>query len=961
MSSNAEDLAQLIARRQELDEKIRRLEADTVGVETSGKRNVTIHGSAEGTIIVTGDGARIPARDAEPELLWRAYLASLADDCSKLPLGVIDTKFVRGGGQRRVRLGEVYVELDVTRPGRPEEEDDDERGWSWRLVRGEAQGRIAARDVLAGDGRRWVLLGDPGSGKTTFAHHLCRALALGEGLSPGGDQGGDPLPEGLTGLLPIRFVLRDVAARQLGKVTEGSAGLLWNALRDELAATVGDDAAPRLLTWVQERLMKDGGLVVFDGLDEVPSAHRHRRILLDSVEDLAAALGEPSRVLVTARPYAYADPKWHLEGFELLALAPFNAEQVERFVDGWYLTAARQAFSWSEETAAAKARQLRRALANRPYLGDLASRPLLLTLMATLHSSWGQLPEGRADLYEETVKLLLGRWQRARETAASGEEAEESLSQLLQVEESRVREALEALAYKVHERQGGEDEERDTRPADISEGELLVAFKPLLRGEVTPDRLLAYLEERAGLLVHRREGVYAFPHRSFQEYLAACHVGGQPEPSERFRELAFLDPAWWREVVLLGIGRARRSGLGNAVDHVTKLQLEESGAPEEQDHVSVLCGQALRELRLQQRVGERSHYQGVLDEARQRLVTIVDGGRMSPKERLEAGDVLGYLGDPRTGVGVVRVGEEEVPSIDWVEVPDGIFTMGSAKEDRDALSWERPQHEVSLDRFWIGRYPVTNAQYRLFCEGEGYDNRAYWTDAGWEWLQGAEIDVSGYPEEWRERFREWFAGRPQEKRRQPFFWDDEKLAAPSRPVVGVTWFEAVAFCRWLTARLRAQDGPVLPGIGGVVNVTLPSEAQWEKAARGESKRIWPWGDEFSPGDCNSEEVELGQPSPVGMFPKNRSSVGVEDMAGSVWEWNSTVWGRSWDKPEFSYPYVADDGREGESSPALRVVRGGSCYNGKPHVRCASRFRDGPESFNDFIGFRVVLSLANPEF
>ena len=129
---------------------------------------------------------------------------------------------------------------------------------------------------------------------------------------------------------------------------------------------------------------------------------------------------------------------------------------------------------------------MRAALRERPYLGDLASRPLLLTLMATLHSSWGQLPEDRAELYEETVKLLLGRWQRAREVRRpDGElEVEPGIAQTLGVGEERIRAALEALAFAVHERQRSSPE-RDAAPADIAEGDLLVAFKPLL-GSLAP-------------------------------------------------------------------------------------------------------------------------------------------------------------------------------------------------------------------------------------------------------------------------------------------------------------------------------------------------------------------------------------------------------------------------------------------------------------------------------------------
>ena len=297
-------------------------------------------------------------------------------------------------------------------------------------------------------------------------------------------------------------------------------------------------------------------MFLLDGLDEVPEAERRREVVLGAIRALAATLPDAARLLVTARPYAYADKKWHLPGFPILALAPFSPEQVERFIERWY-RAARQPMGWSEETAGTKGGQLRDALRERPYLGDLASRPLLVTLMATLHSSWGQLPDDRAQLYEEVVKLLLGRWQRAREVSGPKGEpvAEPGISQALSVGEERIREALERLAFDVHERQRGQRERE--RPADISEGEVLVAFKPLL-GEVKPEVLLAYLGDRAGLLVAPREGVYAFPHRSFQEYLAACRLANAPDAAARLRDKAIEDPDWWREVFLLGSARLGR-------------------------------------------------------------------------------------------------------------------------------------------------------------------------------------------------------------------------------------------------------------------------------------------------------------------------------------------------------------------------------------------------------------------
>jgi len=938
MSETKQRVDELRERLAELQAEIDRLEAsDEDSAARADGRSILVQRDAKGAILVTGDGNRVYAGDADPELLLKAYLASLAHDCDFLPLGTIDTQF-RDGGERRVRLPDVYVELDVTTAPRPSA-DDGERDWAWRLLRGEAADRTGVGAALARpEVSRHVLLGDPGSGKTTVAHHLCRALAA----------GGD-VPDGLAGLLPVRFVLRDVAASLPARVRKGTAGVLWNVLEKDLENRLGAAGSSRLLPHLQQRAMGSGAFVVLDGLDEVAETGGRREILLKAVADLAATLRDsPSRLLVTARPYAYADPKWHLEGFEILALAPFRAEQVDRFIERWYMTAARQALRWTEETARAKSGLLRRALEHRPYLGDLASRPLLLTLMATLHSSWGQLPDDRADLYEETVKLLLGRWQRARE--GEGEE-EESLSQLLRIPERRLREALETLAFTVHERQGA-DPERDEQPADISEVELLQTFRPLL-DDVGPGELLGYLENRAGVLIHRREGVYAFPHRSFQEYLAASHLGGLPDPMDRFRERAFSDPAWWREVVLLGIGRARRSGLGTAVGFVSTLLPDGPDSLDAIDdvhwRVAVLCGEALLELPiLGTEKAEEPQYRAVVRRARDWLVRLVEEGRLRPKQRVTAGDVLGRLGDPRPGV----------EAVEWLEVPAGPFVMGSADDDSLAFDWEKPQHEVYLDRFWISRYPVTNAQFRSFVEDDGYSNRDYWTEDGWEWLQGAEVDVSFYPDDWRERYADWLAQRPKEKRRRPFFWDQERLSAPTRPVVGVTWYEACAFCRWLTAHLGEQDDSPVAGVQ--CGVSLPTEAQWEKAARGTQGLLWPWSNEFDAKLCNSEENELREPSPVGIFPGDSSPFGTRDVAGNVWEWTSTAWGKAAMTADYGYPYVAGDGREAENFSGGRIVRGGSYYNDKTLARCAARDRSGPELFYGDIGFRVVLSLAHSE-
>ena len=168
-------------------------------------------------------------------------------------------------------------------------------------------------------------------------------------------------------------------------------------------------------------------------------------------------------------------------------------------------------------------------------------------------------------------------------------------------------------------------------------------------------------------------------------------------------------------------------------------------------------------------------------------------------------------------------------------------------------------------------------------------------------------------------------------------------------MVYVTWYDALAYCQWLS-QMSGRD------------ITLPSEAEWEKAARGDKdKRSFSWGDTFEATCCNSRELGLGSTTPVGIFPEGASPYGCLDMAGNVREWTRSLWCKDCQKPDYRYPYDSTDGREGFEAPidVLRVLRGGSWFDVENRVRCAARARRDPGHRGDNVGFRVVASPLRP--
>jgi len=911
----------------------------SVGIQAG---RITAQNVVSGVQIIHQWGAK-PAPDTKVLSLREAYLNHLLETADRLSLSGIDPK-AASDAKAHLNLHAVYTALLTLSPAECKQPADPARLAAARTE----QERLS---VLAQADRhkRLVLLGAPGSGKSTFVSFLCVCLA-GEALRrpeanvallteplpqeerrmPGeAEEKPKPQPWRHGALLPFRLVLRDFAVRG-GLPASGQdacAQHLWDFIAAELRAAALDDYAPHL----RQEWLAQGGLLLLDGLDEVPEAENRRVQIKQAVEDFAAAF-KKCRILVTSRTYAYQQQDWRLDGFDEAVIAPLSRGQMQRFVERWYAHIA-PLRGLNAKDAEGRATLLKQAILSSDRLLALAESPLLLTLMASLHA-WrgGSLPQRREQLYAEAVDLLLDWWESAKLLRGANGKAlmpQPSLSEWLQVDRDRVRELLNELAYEAH---AGQAELEGT--ADVPKDRLVGRLMELKKNpDVRPERLVEYLSERAGLLLPRGVGVYTFAHRTFQEYLAACYLTqtshGYPDAMAR---LARERPERWREVALLAAAHGGDLGLWALVDALCCHDGCADGAQSAPDAWgALLAGQALVESANLEQVSEPNQLK--LGRVRSHLARVLEAGQLPAVDRAAAGQALAKLRDPRRGVGVDSSG---LPDIVWCYVPAGPFVMGEGDG--------RHENTAIAEGFLMSRYPITNAQFAAFVQAEGYRQRKYWPEAQRDhiWAKGR---VKGFLDD---------------EPRQAQMDFGEPFNLPNHPAVGITWYEALAFCRWLQEQLpslfsqpvavwREQRMENHPLLGDSVRIQLPSEAEWEKAARGMDGREYPWGDKPDPNLANYADTGIGTTSAVGCFPGGASPYGVEDLSGNVWEWTRSLGG-------FKYPYKRDkreDLRGSRQEP--RVLRGGSFDGGADPLRCACRLGGDPGNHHGDIGFRVVAS------
>ncbi len=693
-----------------------------------------------------------------PDAARRAYLDAVIQDSRPLRLAGLD-EHTGDPSRLRLSLEDVYIALNTTTSEEKLKDGKSRKNDPEFLERErEAQPLSALKALAQSQDRRMVLLGFPGTGKSTFVRFL--ALRMAQELQ------GEPRSPALESwqgraLLPVTVALGRFAESLPAGVRCGTA----QQIETFLVSTLRNDARPEagafapLLLAILE---KSGGLFLFDGLDEVAD-FALRPVVVEAVAAFAEKYSQQaeSRFLVTCRTLSYQDARWQLADWPSPELALLNPAQIEQFVTAWYDQHTRLDQSRAIDYAAKKIKLLAAVQpSDRRRRHEIASYPIILTVMAVVHASY-ELPDSRAQVYERCVDLLLEKWDAKR--SIMGKEQTRSLLAELDVPRKPLDLALWEIAYEAHRSHETGRKDAAGKAAGGLVTEELVAGKMMvyLQDLKKVQTFLDYSQSANGLLMLQGtftpqgaradsppRKIYTFPHLTFQKYLAARHLEGQG--GEAVRRLLDERHDRWRETVKLLAEYLcfERGDRGRMNELLENLSDPFPASPIERDWRALWLAAELLVLYRRALVKPSPFEVGILAN----LPRLFHTESLTPIERAAAADTLDELG--------------------WQ--PDDLHNF---------IPLPGLPYPVS-----IAKYPVTNAQYRRFLEAKDYLDQDLWQDfpkfdqnsqemqgdwgrKGWDWLQK--------PEDWMGVRAQTTGGRP-----LPRYWDDPRFGFSRRPGPG---------------------------------------------------------------------------------------------------------------------------------------------------------------------------------
>jgi formylglycine-generating enzyme required for sulfatase activity len=754
-----------------------------------------------------------------------------------------------------------------------------------------------------------------------------------------------------------------------------------------LNAYTADDPDP--LTWLRGRWAEDGHglepfdtlrregrlLLMADALNEV-GHHGDLGARLDRWRDmLPAFVRDGNRAVFTCRTL---DIGAGLSSPEVLVpqaeVQPLSADQIREFL-------RRYASEYAEATFA-------RITTDERQL-TLYTTPFFLDLLVRQIRPDGTLPASRAALFAGFIRAALQR----EITARSSLFVEEGPDALLQERDRAwlhrpprgtapyelpargpLIGRLSALAFAMQRSTARPDDEprESARQVRAPEAEVLARLHhPRALDIVRAAQQLNLLEAIEGT----RATEMQFSHQLFQEFFAARVLAERPEP-----ELVQVE--WRAAAIAPGVHTLLDTlGQGERLPELPATGWEETtlvAAAMTPDGDGFVRDLMAANLPL---AGRCAAAPGVMvgdplrAELRAALVTRSRDPAADLRARIDAALALGPLGDPRFERRTGPLGTCLLPPL--IAVPGGTHRIGATSQE----SHEKPGIEVRLPAFAIGQFAVTNAEYQCFMDGGGYEDERWWKgNASRAWRDGrgtqegqrrAWIDsrvilrsqsdshIAAWlqqlsqedAEEWTmilamddATFESWLESwlvshsQPGGRYTRPLFFDDSAFNAPLQPVVGVGWHEARAYCAWLSAQTDRI-------------YRLPTEHEWEAAARGQALRRYAYDGPFDPAKANTFETRLKRTTPVGVFPEGDTPEGISDVTGNSSDWTLSPYTDHLEVPD-EFPEASVGARD-DASQVWWVSRGGSWIGGQQYAHAAHRFKALPDFRNFGLGFRVV--------
>ena len=839
-----------------------------------------------------------------------------------------------------------------------------------------------------------VLLGPPGCGKSTLLKHLAYQVCYQVFCSEQDNSDNEPKSV-QTGSVPD-FIPFYVELNQFPPTNEaqGTDPLEWLKKRWKKE----NPELPELETLLQQQRV----LLLLDALNEMRCGHEKQyRALIQQWKTTLKKLNEQypqTRVMFSCRSLDYSA---NLSDFENLPVpqiqfADMSEEKVKEYLKN-YLPDHWQVLYKQLQTATGL---------------SIEKTPFYLNLAIEQFEVLGQTAPGQSALIAGMIWLALEREiNKIKEEALRLDSAELlSLNDLRRIDQRLWRQAphnlptegvllpaLIRIAGIMQRSHSGQDQPSKqinlstellfnnlNQPQSIKESwvkRCLKAFKVSNHSKPCPSlseedcKKVIKIAERLNLMEHQWiDGTCKFQHQLMQEYFAAHDVVDEhaklfqrpykasevkPDVESVKKELGVADPlpppppSGWEQTVQHAAAISK-----NTDDFIQRLMAYDL----------VLAGQAAHRPEVNNQLNT-----GTIQQLQNALLQRCQDSKTDLRVRIEAGLALGHLGDPRFKPET----NDDVTFIrpPMVKIPGGTYTMGNDQADE---ANEKPQHQVTLDTFELGQYPITNREWACFMDAGGYTNERWWTysDKALAWFNGENEQtnlIEYYLRTYKELKNDFEAGVAKKSRRHwttltienwrkwismpqsefedwikrsfrarkfdsPGEWDNSRFNNPSQPVVGICWYEALAYCQWLSQ----SSGEMY---------RLPSEAQWRATAQGTKNREYPWGNQRDFHVANTFESHIRRSTPIGLYKENvtpRESSPKKplfDLEGNVWEWSLSLYD--------NYPIKVDGSLEQLDNEGRRVVTGGAWVNALSAARCGYRYYTPPYDRIYNLGFRVL--------